>query len=372
MGTSLVRRTSRCIIAVLAGGLLLTGCTAGSGAASSENAAQATAMAAGDAPAGRDGAEIGAGSADAAEQPSAPNAAPDEGADSPAQAADLAATAAVDGKVIRTAELTVRLDVEPVPTTGDEAADRDADAAARAAAAAAAATSAREIVTAAGGFQASAEGGGSQFTISLRVPTDRYDSVLGRLSGLGEVTRRTESSQDVTARSADVDSRVKSMTASVARVRALLAEATTIGDVISIEAELAAREADLESLQQQKATLDGQVALSTIGLSLTAVSTDDTPPPAAADNGFVAGIKAGWSSLLEFLSWSGGVIGALLPFVPFVVAAGALLWWLLRRLSQRRSAASGTGRDAGGDDATDTSPDSSATDAPEPVGAGTR
>ena len=110
------------------------------------------------------------------------------------------------------------------------------------------------------------------------MPTGQYDAVLGKLAALGEVTRRTESSQDVTARSADVESRVKSMAASVVRVRALLAEATTIGDVISIEAELAAREADLESLQQQKAALDGQVAYSTIGVSITAVSAGRRAP----------------------------------------------------------------------------------------------
>ena len=71
----------------------------------------------------------------------APNAAPEQAADSAAQAAELAATAAADGKVIRTADLDVRLDVEPVPTTGDGAADRDAAAAAQAAAAAGAAAS---------------------------------------------------------------------------------------------------------------------------------------------------------------------------------------------------------------------------------------
>ncbi|MGS0686097.1 DUF4349 domain-containing protein [Nakamurella sp. GG22] len=369
MSASLVRRTSRCIVAVLAGGVLLAGCTAGTGTASSENAAQVTVAAAAEAPAGRDAAEFGVGSADAAGQLSAPDGAPAPAADAPQEAADLPAMAAADGKVIRTADLAVRLEVGPVPTTGNGTADRDAAAAARAAAASEAAGSARQIATAAGGFQASAEGGGSQFTISLRVPTAQYDSVLGKLSGLGEVTRRTESSEDVTGRSADVDSRVKSMTASVARVRALLSEATSIGDVISIEAELAAREADLESLQQQKAALDGQVALSTIGLSLTAVSADDAPPPATADSGFVAGIKAGWSSLLEFLSWSGGVVGALLPFLPIVVAVGALLWWCSRRLARRRSAARRMIRDREtGVEAPDTAP----TAEPEPVGAGQR
>ena len=74
----------------------------------------------------------------------------------------------------------------------------------------------------------------------------------------------------MTGQVVDVNSRVDSMTASVARVRALLAQATSIADVISIESELSVREANLESLQQQQAALGGQVALSTISLSITA------------------------------------------------------------------------------------------------------
>ena len=182
----------------------------------------------------------------------------------------------IDGsKVIKTADLAVRLVVAPVPATDDSAGRpgrptrrpgprpspgrRD---------------SVRGIATAAGGFQASADGGGSQITISLRVPADQYDAVLDKLAALGEVTNRTETSQDVTAEVVDVNSRVDSMTASVARVRALLAQATNIADVISIESELAAREANLESLQQQQAALNGQVAMSTISLSLTAITDD--------------------------------------------------------------------------------------------------
>ena len=46
--------------------------------------------------------------------------------------------------------------------------------------------------------------------------------------------------------------------------------------MISIESELAPREANLESLQQQQAALTGQVALSTISLSLTAVTDSGT------------------------------------------------------------------------------------------------
>ena len=276
-------------------------------------------------------------------QESAPNSQGEGGATESPSSAGLTAVPIDGSKVIRTADLSIRLRVDPVPSTDSAAADRDANAAARSAALAQAAGSVRSIATGAGGFQASADGGGSQIAVSLRVPTDQYDAVLDKLTAVGEVTARSESSQDVTAQSADVNSRVESMTASVARVRALLAQATTIADVISIESELSVREANLESLQQQQAALNGQVAMSTISLSLSAITNDPlTTEPATPDNGFIAGLNAGWAALVGFAGWVGGAVGALLPFLPLLAGAVVLVWWLLRRTRRRRAAASST------------------------------
>lgn len=269
-------------------------------------------------------------------------AAPEAESGAGAAAADSAAGAAgqqlatvpVDGtQVIKTADLSVRLEVEPVPATDDAAADREANAKVRADAVAASTGTIRGIAATAGGFVAGANGGGSQMSITLRVPADQYDAVLDKIAGLGPVTNRTESSQDVTAQIVDVNSRVASMTASVARVRALLEQATSIADVISIESELATREADLEALQQQQAYLQGQVAMSTVTITLSAVTV---PAPGTAEpepeSGFVAGIKAGWDNLLQFLSWLGVLVGGLLPWLPLIAIVVAVLWWVVRRL----------------------------------------
>lgn len=255
-----------------------------------------------------------------------------------AAGAELPTTLSVDGsKVIKTADLTVRLVVEPVPDTDDAAADREANASARSATIAQAAGSVRGIATAAGGFQSSANGGGSQLSISLRVPAEQYDAVVDKVTAIGELTNRTESSQDVTAEVVDVKSRVESMTASVARVRALLAQATTIAEVIAIESELSVREANLESLQQQQAHLDGQVALSTVSISLNAVTDDPATTEPTQDTGFVAGVKAGWAALLGFFTWIGGAVGAVLPFVPLIAVAGLIVWWVIRRARRGRA-----------------------------------
>ena len=328
-------------IGVLVGAVIvgLAACTSGSNSASSQPSAS-------DGPGGEIAAaatgvalpetertlqDAAGGAAQAADQPVS---APDQPAGSP----DQLATAPVDGsKIIKTGDLSIRLVVEPVNPTDDQQADREANATARAAALAQAGASARSIAVAAGGFQSSADGGGSLMNLTLRVPAEQYDAVVDKLAALGELTNRTETSQDVTAQVADVDSRVASMTASVARVRALLAAATDISDVISIESELAVREANLESLQQQQAALSGQVALSTISMTLTAVTKDAaSTEPVTQDGGFVAGLKSGWAALLGFLSGFAGVFGVLLPFLPLIIGAGLLIWWLIRR-SRRRS-----------------------------------
>jgi polyhydroxyalkanoate synthesis regulator phasin len=332
--------------------LALAACTSGSTSSSQAESFAATSAAAGaPAEAGMPARDAAAGAADAtagaagggeaemgaAVDPAAPL--PPEQLAADQLAAAQSAGAVVDGsKVIKTANLSVKLTVEPVPETDDAAADREANAAARAAAISQAGITVRGIATTAGGFQSSADGGGSTMAITVRVPAEQYDGVIDKLVALGELTNRTETSQDVTAEIVDVNSRVESMTASVARVRALLAEATDIADVIAIESELAVREANLESLQQQQSALAGQVALSTVSVTLTAVTQDAAPTePVAQESGFLAGLQSGWAALLGFLSWIGGALGAVLPFLPLVAAAFLLVWWLirLRRRSRR-------------------------------------
>jgi hypothetical protein len=173
--------------------------------------------------------------------------------------------------------------------------------------------------------------------LTLRVPPTQFAGTLDALGSLGGELSRSRSAEDVTTQLADTDSRVRSQQRSVDRVRALLDEAATIGEVVQIESELARREADLESLQAQLARLTDVTDLATIEATLIARDTVVVPDK-DDDLGFLTGLRNGWDAFLGIALVTLTVLGALLPFVLILAVVGAPAYMLLR--GRQRSAAS--------------------------------
>ncbi|MFC7492181.1 MULTISPECIES: DUF4349 domain-containing protein [unclassified Knoellia] len=172
---------------------------------------------------------------------------------------------------------------------------------------------------------------GTSSTITISVPSTSLDATIALIEKVGDVQFRNSSSEDVTGTYVDTEARVKSMTASVARIRDLLARATTVNDLVSLENELSQRQAELDGLTAQLANLKDSVTMSPISISL---STDDFEPVAAG--GFLAGLKSGWSAFTSSAAVLVTVIGAVLPFaVAFGLVLAPVIWWLRRRRSAR-------------------------------------
>ena len=282
--------------------LLLTGCTAGGNEDSTAAPAAGSAGELADAPAVAD-------ATGGAPQPAtAPGGAVTGGA--------VTGTTAVRGRtmpatasVIRTGELEVL--VADVARAADEAA---------------------RVVAAAGGQvegdDRARDSGPGRAVLRLRVPPATFDATVARLAGLGEERGRRLGSQDVTEQVIDLDSRLATQRASVARVRALLSQADDLGEVVQVEAELTKRTADLESLEARLAALTAQVDLAGITLQLTA---QDAEAVAGGPLGFSDGLREGLDALRAVGRGIGVTAGALLPWSPVLLIAGGLLWRARRR-----------------------------------------
>jgi hypothetical protein len=190
----------------------------------------------------------------------------------------------------------------------------------------------------AGGFvgsdRRSSDNGRSQAALELRVPADRFTAVVDRLAGLGKEESRSIDTQDVTEEVVDLDARIASQQASVNRTRTLLAQARTIAEIVAVEGELAKRESELASLQAKKRRLADLTSLSTITLTLLGPEAEAVEEE--TETGFLAGLEAGFKSVVVALEIVLTILGALLPWL---VALGLPIYVLvrfLRWLSRRR------------------------------------
>ncbi len=165
--------------------------------------------------------------------------------------------------------------------------------------------------------------------LTLRVPQVSLDRVMDQVAGLGDLVSRAQASTDVTTKYVDVASRLRTQRESVARVRVLLARATTIGQVVQVESELSRRQADLESLEAQLSALDDQTTLATLTVSLSpapaAVAVASTP------GAFAGGLGDGWRALVASIGVALTILGAVLPFAILAAVIGVPVMLVLRR-----------------------------------------
>ncbi|MET8828004.1 DUF4349 domain-containing protein [Streptomyces sp. NPDC004610] len=162
--------------------------------------------------------------------------------------------------------------------------------------------------------------------VTLRVPAERYDEILGDLEGVGsgKLLERSTKAEDVTDQVVDVESRIQSQRASVTRIRELMDRAERLSDVVTLEGELSRRQADLESLLARQSSLEDRTTLATIALTLTETPVDRDAKD--DDPGFLDALSGGWDAFVSVLRWLLVALGAVLPFA--VSLALLLLVWL--------------------------------------------
>ncbi|MDQ1493351.1 MAG: hypothetical protein QOJ23_5865 [Actinomycetota bacterium] len=196
----------------------------------------------------------------------------------------------------------------------------------------------------AGGWVQASQTGTDQATLTLKVPSERLEGVIGTIRGLGKVTSVSETGDDVTAEFIDLDARIGHWRAQEAVFVGLMGKAKTIPETIQIQQQLSTIQEQIEQLQGRRKYLDGQTSFSTVRLDLLeagAVAKPDEPKPAST-------LSRAWHrSTGAALAVLGGTIVVLGVVVPLAALFGIPAWMLAvllrRREGRRREAAPAQG-----------------------------
>jgi Domain of unknown function (DUF4349) len=185
------------------------------------------------------------------------------------------------------------------------------------------------IATAAGGFIASSSFSYSDFdksddqrsqtaSITIRVPSEGYASVLSQLRGLADTVDYEESqASDVTEEFTDLQSRLRNLEATETQLLSLLAKATTITDILTVQDRLNGVQGDIEYVKGRINLIDNLTDLATITVHLRpVVGAPVSEPGDGVDLGNT--ISEAWDDSIAFL---GSIAEGVLTVVVFA-------WWL--------------------------------------------
>ena len=169
--------------------------------------------------------------------------------------------------------------------------------------------------------------------MTIRVRPARFHALLAALGGLGTVEEKKLTTDDVTAKHADVAVRLATKRAVEKRYVDLLARARKISEILEIEGKIGEVREEIESTESRLKTLDDEVGYSTISLACYQVLPQPVPeaPVVSFASRVVESFYTGWTLL------TGLVIG-LVAIWPFLLLAPAA-WLALRRWRRRKMTA---------------------------------
>lgn len=170
----------------------------------------------------------------------------------------------------------------------------------------------------------------SEYTV--RIPSDRLDEFIEVVGGLGNVTYKNESVEDVTLQYVDVESHKKALETEQARLLELLEQADNLEDLLTIESRLSEVRYELENYGSQKRLLDNQIDYSTVRISVNEVERITE----MRERTFFEeiGDRFGDSLYVVQMGLRGFVIGLIgsLPILAVWAAVIAGVVWILRKV----------------------------------------
>ena len=162
--------------------------------------------------------------------------------------------------------------------------------------------------------------------ITARIPDDKLDRFVGAVSDSGNVTNKSESTQDVTLQYSDMESRKKSLEIEQERIWQFLEKAESIDTVITLEQRLSDIRYQLESMESQLRLYDNQVDYSTVYLNIAEVTSYTPAAPESAGTRMKNGLAKNFESLITALTNLLIFIITTCPFwIPLAVIAAVIL-----------------------------------------------
>ncbi|MBR2066762.1 MAG: DUF4349 domain-containing protein [Solobacterium sp.] len=162
--------------------------------------------------------------------------------------------------------------------------------------------------------------------MTLRIPTEKFQEFINALDGAGKVISKETSIENITKKYNDNQTRITALEEQEKRLLEMLKEATTIEDMIAVEARLTEVQTDLNLLKSQRSSMDTDIAYSTIHLTLEEVKKY-THTNKSFFTRLQESFEDGWQGFVDFIEESIFFVARNLTLILILI----VLFWLFHK-----------------------------------------
>ena len=173
-------------------------------------------------------------------------------------------------------------------------------------------------------------------TFTVRVPADKFDAFREAVAKLGEVTRNSSKSEDVTEEFYDLDARIRVLKKEEEALTELLKrDAGKLDELLKVREQLTRNREQIEKAEGRQKYLSAKVTYSTVTVTLSETK-DYVPPTSPTFGGRIA--RSFWQSVDALENAGKGVVyflAAVAPWSPLILIAVLLFRRPLRAVWSR-------------------------------------
>lgn len=180
---------------------------------------------------------------------------------------------------------------------------------------------------------------------TLRIPKEQYDHFLAMAAGAGSIVYMNTYIDDITTQYIDTEARLKALRTQEETLLGMMAKATLVEDMITIESKLTEVRYNIESLTSTLRMWQNDVDYSTIQMQITEVSRIKPQTPAVRTLGqrIVDAFKSSIEALIRFgtelLVWLASALPILIILAVIVLITVRIVRSCIKRRRAREVAA---------------------------------
>ncbi len=177
-----------------------------------------------------------------------------------------------------------------------------------------------------------AEGNLTSGSVTIRIPSNKYSSIINKIKEMGTVKSTSSAGQDVTQEYTDLESRLRNYQAQEEVLLDLMKQSKKVSDSLEVQRELSNVQEQIEVIKGRMDYLDDLVSFSTIEVYFY----EPEPIKTAADWGFVEALKRGLRGAVRVFN---GIVIALIVTAPVWILTGIIIiivWQVIRARKRRR------------------------------------